>query len=131
MPEHDHEHDHEHEGETFGMALGFRIFEDEGALYLAEAEITPYVDEPESLGATLVFHPLADLDPTNDDEEIEWPAWPVDIDDDLTRDPKAHQAEQFQAILRQLAGLGETQLRAYLKQAREEAASEDDGDDEE
>jgi hypothetical protein len=124
--EHEHDHDHEHEGETFGMALGFRIFDDSGDLFLAEAEITPYVDEPDSLGATLVFHPLADLDPTNDDEEIDWPAWPVDIDDDLTRDGGASQAEQFQAILRQLSGLTEAQLRAYLQRAREEAAAEDD-----
>jgi hypothetical protein len=125
----EHEHDHEHEGETFGMALGFRIFDDEGSLYLAEAEITPYVDEPNALGATLVFHPLADLDPTTEDEDIDWPAWPVDVDDDLTRDGKAPQAEQFQAILRQLAGLGEQQLRDYLRQAREEAAAEDDEDE--
>jgi hypothetical protein len=126
MADHEHDHDHEHEGETFGMALGFRIFDDSGDLYLAEAEITPYVDEPDSLGATLVFHPLADLDPTNDDEEIEWPAWPVDIDDDLTRDGTAPLNQQFQAILRQLSGLSEAQLRDYLKQAREEAAAEEE-----
>lgn len=130
---HDHAHDHEHGeegGETFGMALGFRIFEDEGELYLAEAEVTPYVDEPEALGATLVFHPLSELDPTTHDEELEWPAWPTDVDDDLDRDTGAPMQEQFRAILRQLSRLSETDLREYLQRAREEAGMDEEGEEE-
>lgn len=126
---HDHAHAHDHDGEgteTFGMALGFRIFEDEGELYLAEAEITPYVDEPEALGATLVFHPLSDLDPTTHEEELEWPAWPTDVDDDLDRDTTAPMQEQFRAILRQLSRLSESELRDYLNRAREEAGMEEE-----
>lgn len=131
MDKHDHEHQDEEGSETFGMALGFRIFDDEGELFLAEAEITPYVDQPEALGATLVFHPLSDLDPTTGDEELDWPAWPTDIDDDLTRDSDAPMREQFQAIVRQLSTLSEPQLREYLLRAREEAALEDDEDEDE
>lgn len=129
MDNNQHDHDHEEGGDTFGMALGFRIFEDEGEVYLAEAEITPYVDEPEALGATLVFHPLSDLDPTAGDEELDWPAWPTDIDDDLTRDTGTPMADQFQAIVRQLARITEAQLREYLQRAREEAALDDDEDE--
>jgi hypothetical protein len=130
---HDHAHAHDHDGEgteTFGMALGFRIFEDEGELYLAEAEITPYVDEPEALGATLVFHPLSDLDPTTHEEELEWPAWPTDVDDDLDRDTGAPMQEQFRAILRQLSRLSESELRDYLNRAREEAGMEEEEEEE-
>ena len=117
-----HDHDHEHGGdERFGMALGFRIFEDAGELYWAEAEVTPYVDEPQALGATLVFHPLEGLDPTDVSEEMDWPAWPVDVDDDLARDTGSPLAAQFASIVRQLAGLSEGQLREYLALAREEA----------
>ncbi|HET6230854.1 MAG TPA: hypothetical protein VFE05_12345 [Longimicrobiaceae bacterium] len=131
MSEHTHDHDHDHEGEeTFGMAIGFRIFDDEGELFLAEAEITPYVDEPTALGATLVFHPLSDLDPTAQDEEIDWPAWPLDIDEDLVRDNASDMGEQFRSILRQLSALSEVQLREYLQAAREEAASDDDDEEE-
>jgi len=123
---HDHEHDHEHEhDESFGIALGFRIFPHEGQLYLAEVEVTPYVDEPNALGATLVFHPLEGLDPTVGNEELEWPAYPVDIDDDLTREAETPISEQFQAILRQLSGLSEAQLSEYLAQAMEEAEDEE------
>lgn len=116
---HDHEHGHGEEG--FGVALGFRIFEAEGGIYMAEAEVSSYVDDPNSLGATLVFHSLTDLDPTvppGEDEEDE--GWRIDIDDELTRDEGAATREQFHAILRQLSGLSEQDLRDYLKQAREE-----------
>lgn len=118
---HDHAH-HDHEGEgSYGMALGFRIFDRGGRLYLAEVEVTPYVDEPEALGATLVFHPLDELDPTVMDEETDWPAWPVDVDDELERDTGAPKAEQFASILRQVSRLSEAQLGEYLEQAQAEA----------
>ncbi|HEV2734313.1 MAG TPA: hypothetical protein VGV85_05710 [Longimicrobiaceae bacterium] len=119
-----HQHDHdEHgdgDGESFGMALGFRIFEDDGQLFLAEVEITPYVDEPTALGATLVFHPLGGIDPTSPDQEGDAEAWPVDVDDDLTRDTGAPIPEQFLAIARQAGRFTEEQLRDYLALAREE-----------
>lgn len=124
---HDHEHDHEHDGdESFGIALGFRIFTHEGQLHLAEVEVTPYVDEPNALGATLVFHPLDGLDPTVGNDELEWPAFPIDVDDDLTRDTEQPIAAQFQGILRQLSTLSEAQLSEYLTQAMEEAEAEEE-----
>jgi len=124
---HEHEHDHEHDGnESYGMALGFRIFEDDGQLYLAEVEITPYVDEPTALGATLVFHPLNGIDPTSPEQEADAPAWPVDVDDDLTRDTGAPISEQFLAIARQAGQFTEEQLRDYLALAREEDESEEE-----
>ena len=61
MTEHEHDHGQMHDfedGETFGLAIGFRIIEDGGQFFLAEAEVAPYVDEPDELGVTLVFHPL-------------------------------------------------------------------------
>lgn len=116
----EHEHDHSSE-ESHGIALGFRIFEHDNQFYFVEAEITPYVDEPDALGATLVFHPLEGIDPTGMNEEMDWPAWPTDIDDDLTRDSSESSSAQFQAIIRQLSSLSEGQLRDYLQQAREEA----------
>jgi hypothetical protein len=117
------EHDHT---DGVGMALGFRIFEDAGQMYYAEAEITPYVDEPNALGATLVFHPLNDVDPTSADEEMDWPALVLDIDDDLAREAEGPVPQQFQAILRQLSTMSEGQLREYLQQARQE--SEEDAE---
>jgi hypothetical protein len=102
------------------MALGFRTVEEDGKIYLAEAEISPYVDEPTELGVTLVFHPLDGVDPTSSEEELEWPAWPIDIDDDLSRNPDDPAATQFQSIVRQLHGLSAAQLGDYLKQARAE-----------
>ena len=124
----DHNHDHHHhdhslgdQEESFGMALGFGIVEDDGQLFLAEAEISPYVDEPTELGVTLVFHPLEGLNPIEPSEEVEWPAWPLDIDDDLTRNLGEPIPAQFQAILRQLRGFSEAQLREYLQAARAEA----------
>jgi hypothetical protein len=123
-------HDHEHAGheeEGFGVALGFRIFEADGGIYMAEAEVSSYVDDPNSLGATLVFHSLTELDPSSapdeDDEEL---GWRIDIDDELTRTEGAPMREQFHAILRQLAGLSEDDLRAYLTQAREESGMEEE-----
>lgn len=122
---HDHDHDHDHGGEeTYGMAVGFRIFDEGGELYLAEAEITQYVDDPNALGATLVFHSLQGIDPTAGDEE-DGEMLPLDIDDDLTRDEGAPLREQAQAIFRQLAGLTEEQLRDYLRLAREEAGGDE------
>lgn len=120
-----HEHHHEHEGdESYGMLLGVRIFEDAEQLYYAEVEITPYVDEPHALGATLVFHPLNDLDPTAPEEDGDWPAWPLDIDEELTRDTSDPIPAQFLAIARQAGKLSEEQLRDYLALAREEAAED-------
>lgn len=123
-----HDHDHGHMEEGFGVALGFRIFEAEGGIYMAEAEVSSYVDDPRSLGATLVFHNLTELDPTaapgEDDEEE---GWRIDIDDELTRDEGASTRDQFHAILRQLAGLSEGDLRDYLREAREGAGVEGEG----
>lgn len=117
-----HHHTHSHDGdESFGMAIGFRVIEDGGQLVLAEAEITPYVDEPTELGVTLVFHPLEGINPIEPTEEVEWPALPVDIDEDLTRNLGEPIPDQFQAILRQLRGFSEEQLREYLNVARAEA----------
>jgi len=125
-----HDHDHTHGEEGFGVALGFRIFESEGGIYMAEAEVSSYVDDPSSLGATLVFHSLTELDPTvPPGEEDEEEGWRIDIDDELTRDESAGTREQFHAILRQLAGLSEDDLRAYLKQAREETGVEEAEDE--
>lgn len=126
-----HDHDHGGEEEGFGVALGFRIFEAEGGIYMAEAEISSYVDDPNSLGATLVFHSLTELDPTSSpDEDEDDNGWRIDIDDELTRTEGAPMRDQFHAILRQLSGLSEEDLRAYLTQAREETGS-DDGEEEE
>lgn len=123
---HGHDHDHGHEEEGFGVALGFRIFEAEGGIYMAEAEISSYVDDPNSLGATLVFHSLTDLDPTSaPDEDEDDPGWRIDIDDELTRTEGSPMREQFHSILRQLAGLGEDDLRQYLAQARAEQGREE------
>ena len=105
---------------TYGMALGFRIVEEDGKLYLVEAEISPYVDEPEELGATLVFHPLEGLDPTDTSEEVDWPAWPIDIDDELTRKGSDDIPSQFDAILRQLRALSDDELKEYMRDARGE-----------
>ncbi|HKP76495.1 MAG TPA: hypothetical protein VJT67_13285 [Longimicrobiaceae bacterium] len=115
-----HDHDHAgHEDEILGMAVGFRIFEDEGALYLAEAEISPYEDEPTGLGVTLVFHALKDIDPTSEGDEDEPLAF--DFDDELTRDEKGPIVAQTQDILRQLSNLSVESLREYLRAAREDA----------
>ena len=115
------EHDHDHEEGTLGMALGFRIIEDGEQHFLAEAEISPYVDQPGELGVTLVFHPLEGIDPVDASEEMDWPAWPIDIDDDLTRDGSQPIPAQFQQIVHQLHTISETKLREYLAAARAEA----------
>lgn len=120
-----HEHDHTHEeGEgTYGMAFGFRTLTEGDRLYLVEAEVAPYVDEPAELGATLVFHPLEWMDPTpGSDAEI--PAWAVDIDEDLERKGSDPVALQFAAIARQLHELSDEQLREYLEIARSEENAE-------
>lgn len=125
-----HDQDHGHGEEGFGVALGFRIFEVDGGIYMAEAEVSSYVDDPRSLGATLVFHSLTDLDPTaapSEDDEDD--GWRIDIDDELTRDEGASTREQFHAILRQLAGFTEADLRDYLQQAREESGMEEPSED--
>lgn len=118
------EQQHTHEEEGQGVALGVRIFEHQGALYYAEAEIGPYLDEPQSLGATLVFHDLSGVDPTASEEEQDWPAWSIDIDDDLTRDPAAAMSAQFEAILRQLSQLSQNQLNEHLENAQSESPDE-------
>src|SRR5687768_3911653 len=76
-------HDHENEEDTYGIALGFRILDEDGKLYLAEAEVAPYVDAPDELGVTLVFHPLDGINPVEVSDDVDWPSWPLDIDDDL------------------------------------------------
>lgn len=115
----EHQHDHDEDG-TYGIALGFRIIEDAGALYLAEAEIAPYTDSPDELGVTLVFHPLDGVDPVEATDELDWPSWPLDIDDDLTRNSQDPMDRQFAAVVRQLHDLTPDQLRDYLRMAREE-----------
>jgi hypothetical protein len=115
---------HDEGEETYGLALGFRIIDDAGELFLAEAEIAPYSDEPDELGVTLVFHPLSGINPIAVDEEMDWPSWPVDIDDDLTRKSGESIEKQFASIVRQLHGLDEGRLRQYLEQARAEVAEE-------
>lgn len=124
MTHHENSHEHEQDEDSYGMAFGFRIFEHDGGLFLAEAEITPYVDDPDALGATLVFHPLEGINPVAGDAEVEWPAWPVDIDDELTREAGEPIPAQFQSILRQLGTFSEAELRQYLDLAREEAEEE-------
>ena len=118
-------HGHDGEGdEILGMAVGFRIFEDNGALYLAEAEIGPYEDDPDSLGVTLVFHTLTGIDPTSADDEDDEPL-AFDFDDELTRDEGGPIVEQTQQILRQLSQLSEQALREYLAAAREDAGGDE------
>ena len=121
-----HESENGHAEEGFGVALGFRIFEVDGGIYMAEAEVSSYVDDPKSLGATLVFHSLTDLDPTAaPSEEDEEEGWRIDIDDELTRPETGSTREQFHGILRQLAGFSEQDLRDYLQQAREESGMDE------
>ncbi len=117
-------HDHGHEGGDYGIVVGFRILEEEGELFLAEAEITPYADQPDALGATLVFHPLEGFDPTAATEEMEWPAWPVDIDEELIRDETQPIPNQLKSILRQLRELSDGELSEYLQEARRTAEEE-------
>jgi hypothetical protein len=122
----DHDHAHAHGGENdeiTGMAVGFRIFEEGGQLYLAEAEISPYEDEPTGLGVTLVFHSLHGIDPTSTDEDDMEP-WAFDFDDELTRNEKAPIVEQTADILRQLANLSPASLGEYLRAAKEDVGAE-------
>lgn len=128
MAQHEHEHAEE---DTYGIALGFRLLEDDGKLYLAEAEISPYIDAPEELGVTLVFHPLDGVNPIESEEEVNWPSWPLDIDDDLARDSGESMEKQFAAIIRQLRALSEDQLMTYLQQAREESEEAEEEEEEE
>ena len=121
MAEHDHEHDHDGGDEAFGIALGFRILEEAGSLFLVEAEIAPYVDAPEELGVTLVFHPLDGVNPVDVSDEVDWPSWPLDIDDDLSRNDEEPMEAQFRSNVKQLHDLSPEQLKAYMAQAREEA----------
>ena len=114
-----HQHGQPQEGDVLGMAVGFRIFEDGGNLYLAEAEISPYEDDPNALGVTLVFHALAGIDPTAESPDEEEPVV-FDFDDELTRDEKAPIVDQTQAILRQLASLSVESLGEYLEAGRED-----------
>jgi hypothetical protein len=122
------DHSEEHEEHTHGMALGFRIFDNEGELFFVEAEVASYLDEPGALGATLVFHRLSGIDPTSaeEDEDIDWSSWPLDIDEELTRDEGAPATQQFESILRQLSRLSEDELRGYLRRAMEEEKGEDE-----
>ena len=77
-----------------------------------------------ALGVTLVFHPLEGINPIEIDEEVDWPSWPVDIDDDLTRNAEDPMNRQFDQIARQLKGLSTEKLLEYLALAREEAGGE-------
>jgi hypothetical protein len=122
MTEHDHAHAQGGDEEITGMAVGFRIFEDAGALYLAEAEISPYEDQPTGLGVTLVFHALAGIDPTTGDDDEQEP-WAFDFDDELTRDEGASLVDQTADILRQLSNLSPASLSEYLRAAREDQDS--------
>jgi hypothetical protein len=125
IEEHMAQPDYNHlEDETYGLALGFRIIEEGGRYFLAEAEIAPYVDEPDELGVTLVFHPLEGINPVEVGEENDWPSWPLDIDDDLTRSSGDPLEKQFAAIVRQLHDLDTARLREYLTRAREQALEE-------
>jgi hypothetical protein len=117
------QHEHDEEESTFGIALGFRTIEQDDQIFVVEAEIAPYVNAADELGATLVFHPVDALDPTSQTEELDWPTWPVDIDDDLERNPSDSLAAQFKSIVRQLHGMTTEQLREYLRLSREEAES--------
>ncbi len=121
---HDHHHDHD-EQDLPGVAVGFRIFEDEGDLYLAEAAIEPYQDQPETLGVTLIFHPLRDLDPVSDESDDDRDTWLFDFDDELTRPEDASLVVQAQDIFRQLSRLPEESLREYLHVAQEEDPGEE------
>jgi len=129
MTPHDHandqDHDHSLEGGTQGIALGFRIFEHEGEFYFAEAEISAYVDEPGSLGATMVFHKVSGIDPTSAADDIDWPTWVTDIDDDLSRDEGETITRQFDGILRQLSNITDAQVREFLLRAMEESEEDD------
>jgi hypothetical protein len=119
-------HGHEgEEGDVLGMAVGFRIFEDGGDLYLAEAEISPYEDEPTALGVTLVFHSLAGIDPTSEEGDDAEPLV-FEFDDELTRDEGGSIVAQAQDILRQLSSLTPESLREYLQAAREDADADED-----
>ncbi len=119
MTEHDHAHAQGGDEDITGMAVGFRIFEDAGQLYLAEAEISPYEDQPTGLGVTLVFHALAGIDPTSADDDEQEP-WAFDFDDELTRDESASLVDQTADILRQLANLSPASLGEYLRAAKED-----------
>jgi hypothetical protein len=118
---HGHDHGDDEGGDVLGMAVGFRIFEEAGGLYLAEAEISPYEDQPDALGVTLVFHALAGIDPTGEEQDEEEPVV-YDFDDELTRDEGAPIVQQTQDILRQLSNLEPESLREYLRVAQEDAA---------
>jgi hypothetical protein len=100
-----------------GIAMGFRIVEHRQTLYLAEAEVSPYVDDPKCLGVTLVFHSLAGIDPTVPPADDDPAPWPMDFDDELTRDCSASLPEQFQQVARQLSLLSDDRLRGYLPEA--------------
>ena len=122
-----HHHHDDDSGDLPGVAIGFRIFEDEGGLYLAEAQIEPYEDNPDALGVTLIFHPLSGLDPVSDEGDDDREAWLFDFDDELTRDEGAALVDQAQDIFRQLSRLSEPALREYLRVAREEGEGDDEG----
>lgn len=123
---HEHHHHHDDDGADLpGVAVGFRIFEDEGDLFLAEAAIEPYQDAPETLGVTLIFHPLRDLDPVSDEGDEERDTWLFDFDDELTRAEDASLVAQAQDIFRQLSRLPEESLREYLRVAKEEESGEE------
>lgn len=117
-----HEHQHDHEGAeeegTMGMGFGFRTLLVQDEVYLVEAEVAPYIDEPSELGATLIFQRLVWVDPDTDDAEMPV-GWALDIDEDLLRKGSDPIPEQFATIVRQLHELTEEQLLEYLELAQE------------
>ena len=124
---HEHQHDHDGaEGEcTLGMGFGFRTLLDGDQVYLVEAEIAPYMDEPSELGATLVFHTLQWVNPETDEADLPV-GWALDIDEDLLRKGSDPIPVQFAAVVRQLHELTEEQLRDYLELAQQAEDQEEE-----
>ena len=124
---HEHQHDHDGaEGEgTLGMGFGFRTLLDGDQVYLVEAEIAPYMDEPSELGATLVFHTLQWVNPEIDEADLPV-GWALDIDEDLLRKGSDPIPVQFAAVVRQLHELTEEQLRDYLELAQQAEDQEEE-----
>lgn len=103
--------------EGFGVALGTRLLWLSGNPFLVEAEISSYVDAPDELGVTLVFHSLDLPEP----RELE--GWRLDIDHVLQRDVAAPMREQFRSILRQLIQFPDDMLRDFLVQALQQVSA--------
>lgn len=107
------------EEEGFGVAMGFNLFTLNGNPFMAEAEISSYVDDPQALGVTLVFHPMDYSLVRSDHDDAH--SWRWDIDDDLERDESTSTKEQFRSIARQLSRFSGEHLRHYLLRAMRDA----------